>query len=152
MTRWIVVALLVCVSWTVAAQTAPPQIFPIGQSYRAMFISGYDVSTKGLAMVISRTAGEYRASGNAGCNTWNSMVVLRDTEIDFVDIATTKKVCGKPEMAAADAFLTSLRQAKRWRLDRVDLIITGDNAELRFKPGLAKFKAEKAPATKKKPH
>jgi heat shock protein HslJ len=148
MTRWFAVVLLALPTWPASAQ--PPQLFPIGQSYKAMSISGFDVQNKGLSLVISRTHGEYRGSGSAGCNTWNSMVVLRDTEIDFVDIVTTKKVCGKPEMTAAEAFITSLRQAKRWHLDRVNLIIEGDAAQLTMKPGLASFKPEKKPAAKKK--
>jgi heat shock protein HslJ len=147
MTRWTAAALFVLASLPASAQTK--QLFPVGQSYRVMSISGYDVQNKGLSMTITHTGGDYRGAGQAGCNTWTSAAVLRDTEIDFVDIASTKKVCGKPEMTAEDAFLTSLRQAKRWRLERTDLIIEGDTAELRLKPGLAKFKPDKAPAKKK---
>lgn len=29
----------------------------------------------------------------------------------------TRKLCPKPQMTAEDAFLTSLRSAKRWRVD-----------------------------------
>jgi heat shock protein HslJ len=145
--RWIAATLLVLATLPASAQTK--QLFPIGQSYRVMSISGYDVHNKGLSMTITHKGGDYRSAGQVGCNTWNSAVVLRDTVIDFIDISTTKKVCGKSEMTAADAFLSSLRQAKRWRLDRVDLIIEGDTAELRLKPGLAKFKPDKAPAKKK---
>ena len=101
-------------------------------------------------MTIAHTGGDYRGSGQAGCNNWTSTVILRDTEIDFVNIVTTKKACGKPEMTAEDAFLTSLRQAKRWHLERDNLTIEGDAAQLLLKPGVAKFKPEKAPAKKKK--
>jgi heat shock protein HslJ len=146
MTRWTVVALLALLPWPVLAQ--PAQIFPIGQSFRAMSISGFDVQNKGLSLVITRTAGDYKGSGNAGCNTWNAMVILRDREIDFVGIVSTKKKCGKAEMDAEDAFFTSLRQVKRWHFERDNLVVQGDAAELRLKPGLARFKPEKA--TKKK--
>ena len=48
--------------------------------------------------------GDLRGSGNAGCNSWNATVILRDDQIDFTNIVTTKKMCGKPVMTAEDAF------------------------------------------------
>ena len=35
-------------------------------------------------------------SGNAGCNSWSATVIVRDDQIDFTNIVTTKKMCGKP--------------------------------------------------------
>ena len=55
----------------------------------------------------------------------------------------------KPMMIAEDAFLSSLRSAKRWRIDGDKLIIEGDAARLMLKPGVAELKPEK-PA--KRPH
>ena len=94
---------------------------------------------------------ELRGSGNAGCNNWNATVILRDDQIDFTNIVTTKKMCGKPTMTAEDAFLTSLRSAKRWHVDGDKLIIEGDAARLMLKPGVAELKPEEtgqAPARK----
>ena len=81
---------------------------------------------------------------------------MRDDQIDFTDIVTTKKMCGKPEMKAEDAFLTSLRSAKRWHVDGDKLIIEGDAARLMLKPGVAELKAGKeagqAPARDNRNH
>ena len=83
-----------------------------------------------------------RGSGSAGCNSWNATVILRDEQLDFTNIVTTKKMCGKPTMTAEDAFLTSLRSAKRWHIDGDKLIIEGDAARLMLKPGVAELKSE----------
>ena len=90
-----------------------------------------------------------KGSGNAGCNNWNATVILRDDQIDFAGIVTTKKMCGKPVMNAEDAFLTSLRSAKRWHVDGDKLIIEGDAARLMLKPGVAELKVEKKPAKRR---
>ena len=133
------------------AQTGP--VFPVDQSYKVLTISGYDVRTKGLSLTVTHKGGDYKAGGQAGCNTWTSGVVLRTKEIDFVNVAITKKVCGKAEMAAEEAFVSSLRQVNRWRLDREGLVMEGDAASLLLKPGVAQFKPERAPKPAKgRPH
>ena len=125
--------------------------FPLDKSYKAISISGFDVQNKGLSLIVSRKPGndEMRGSGNAGCNNWTAGVILRDDQIDFTGIITTKKMCAKPQMTAEDAFLTSLRSAKRWHVDGDKLIIEGDAARLMLKPGVAELKPEK-PAKKKR--
>ena len=122
--------------------------FPLDQSYKAVSISGFDVQKKGLSMTVSKNSAiaGMRGMGNAGCNSWSANVILRDDQIDFTEIVTTKKMCGKPEMTAEDAFLTSLRQAKRWRIDGNKLIIEGDAARLMLQPGAAELKPERKPA------
>lgn len=147
MTRWIAVALLAVMAAPAAAAPAP---FPMSRSYKAISISGFDVQNKGLSLTIAADArGELRGSGNAGCNSWSATVILRDDQIDFTNIATTRKMCGKPVMTAEDAFLTSLRSAKRWHVDGDKLVIEGDAARLMLKPGVAELKPEK-PAKKQK--
>ena len=147
MTRWIFAALLAV---TAAPADAAPAQFPMNQSYKAISISGFDVQNKGLSMTVSADPrGELRGSGSAGCNSWSATVILRDEQIDFTNIATTRKMCGKPVMMAEDAFLTSLRSAKRWHVDGDKLIIEGDAARLMLKPGVAVLKPEK-PAKKQK--
>ena len=149
MTRWFFIALLTAVA---APALAAPAKFPMNQSYKAISISGFDVQNKGLSMTVSAGAqGELRGSGSAGCNSWNAAVILRDDQIDFTNIATTRKMCGKPVMAAENAFLTSLRSAKRWHVDGDKLIIEGDAARLMLKPGVAELKAEKPAKKQKRP-
>jgi hypothetical protein len=127
--------------------------FPLGKSYKAISISGFDVQNKGLSLVVVKGANsdELRGSGSAGCNNWNAAVILRDDQIDFTNIVTTRKMCAKPAMTAEDAFLTSLRSAKRWHVDGDKLIIEGDAARLMLKPGVAELKPDK-PAKPKRAH
>jgi heat shock protein HslJ len=127
------------------AQTAP-RGFPLEKPYSAVSISGFDVQNKGLGLTVTGDPkGDLRGSGNAGCNGWSAVVILRDDQIDFTNIVTTKKMCGKPVMTAEDAFLTSLRSAKRWKVDGDKLIIEGDAARLMLKPGVAQLKTGKPP-------
>src|SRR5689334_12434896 len=99
------------------AQPAP-QAFPMDKPHKAISISGFDVQNKGMSLVVTKSADDdLRGSGSAGCNNWTATVILRDDQIDFTQIATTKKMCGKPVMSAEDAFLTSLRSARHWRTD-----------------------------------
>jgi heat shock protein HslJ len=130
---------------------AAPARFPTNQSYKAISISGFDVQNKGLSLTVSADPkGEMRGSGSAGCNGWSATVLLRDDQIDFTNIVTTKKMCGKPVMTAEGAFLTSLRSAKRWHVDGDKLVIEGDAARLMLRPGVAELKPER-PARKPQP-
>ena len=143
MKRIIGLTLLLALTLPVQAQSR----FPVDKSYKAISISGFDVQNKGLSMTVSRDPkGDMRGSGSAGCNSWNATVLLRDEQLDFANIVTTKKLCAKPMMIAEDAFLSSLRSAKRWRIDGDKLIIEGDAARLMLKPGVAELKPEKKPA------
>jgi putative lipoprotein len=149
MMRWFSVVLLAAM---VTPAVAAPARFPMNQSYKAISISGFDVQNKGLSLTLSADAsGEVRGSGSAGCNSWNAAVILRDDQIDFTNIATTRKMCGKPVMAAENAFLTSLRSAKRWHVDGDKLVIEGDAARLMLRPGVAELKAEKPAKKQKRP-
>ncbi len=66
--------------------------FPVAKSYKAVSISGFDVQNKGLSLVVEKGAGgdELKGWGNAGCNNWTATVILRDDQIDFTNIVTTK--------------------------------------------------------------
>ena len=149
MMRWMLVLPLAALAFPALAQNAAR--FPMDQSYKAISISGFDVQNKGLSLLFSKGSGsdELKGSGNAGCNSWNATVIRRDDQIDFINIVTTKKRCGKPVMHAEEAFLTSLRSAKRWHVDGDKLIIEGDAARLMLKPGVAELKAEKKPVRRR---
>jgi len=149
MMRWMLIWPLAALASPALAQTAAR--FPIDQSYKAISISGFDVQNRGLSLLVSRGSSrdELKGSGNAGCNSWSAAVILRDDQIDFADIVTTKKMCGKPEMKAEEAFLTSLRSAKRWHADGDKLIIEGDAARLMLKPGVAELKVKKKSARRR---
>jgi hypothetical protein len=147
--RIVAILLLTSLALPVAAQPG----FPVDKSYKAISISGFDVQNKGLSLIVSKRSGggDLRGAGNAGCNNWSASVILRDEQIDFTDIVTTKKMCGKPVMTAEDAFLTSLRSAKRWHVEGDKLVIEGDAARLMLRPGVAELKVEKKPAKRPLP-
>jgi heat shock protein HslJ len=149
MMPWMLILPMAVLATPVLAQNAAR--FPMDQSYKAISISGFDVQNKGLSLLVSQGSGngELKGSGNAGCNNWNAAVILRDDQIDFAGIVTTKKMCGKPVMNAEDAFFTSLRSAKRGHVDGDKLIIEGDAARLMLKPGVAELKVEKKPAKRR---
>jgi heat shock protein HslJ len=113
---------------------AAAEDFPLNRPYKAISISGYDVVKAAITLDVSKGAkGDLKGSGHAGCNAWTAAIAVRDTEIDFNDVTVTKKFCGKPRMTTEEAFLTSLRSAKRWHVDGDKLIIEGDTARLLLK-------------------
>jgi len=113
-----------------AAAQAPKQ-FPVGATYKVISISGFDVQNKNMTLTVTKTGSDARAAGFAGCNNWTAGALLRDGEIDFTEIATTKKACDKGRMKAEEAFTNSLRTAQRWRFDDKNrLIIEGETARL----------------------
>lgn len=134
MTRTAFVLMLGSLALPAAAQPG----FPVDKSYGAVSISGFDVQKMGLSLTVSKGGDGMRGSGNAGCNRWSANVILHDDQqIDFTAIVTTKMACAKPKMTAEEAFLSSLRTAKRWRIDGDKLIIEGDAARLMLRPGAA---------------
>ena len=134
MTRIVLLLLLLLSALPATAQTAPRQL-PVDKAYSAISISGFDVQKMGLTMTIQRDAkgDTFKGFGNAGCNGWSAGVILREDQIDFTEIVTTRKFCGEPRMKAEEAFLTSLKSARRWRTDGDRLIIEGDAARLLLK-------------------
>ena len=146
------IVIVLCFTLGVAQLAVAQGLFPLDKSYKAISISGFDVQNKGLSLTVARVSqDELRGSGSAGCNNWTATVILRDDQIDFTNIATTRKMCAKPVMTAEDAFLTSLRSARRWHIDGEKLIIEGDAARLMLKPGVAELKSEKPGKPAKRP-
>ena len=110
---------------------AAAQEFPLDKSFKAISISGFDVQKAAITFTVERGRGGFRGSGHAGCNSWTATAIIRDDQIDFTDVATTKKFCGGPRMKTEEAFVSSLRAAQRWRIDDKNrLIIEGEAARL----------------------
>ncbi len=127
------IAFLTAVAALPAAAQEAPRKFPLGSAFKVVSISGFDVQKAGMTFIVNGEAQSNRLVGNgsAGCNTWNASVMLRDEQIEFTDIATTRKMCPKPRMTSEEAFLTTLRSAQRWRIDDKNrLIIEGEAARL----------------------
>ena len=120
-------------SFTLQADAEPARNFPGGKPFKVISISGFDVQKAGITVTIAAEAQSNRlvGSGNAGCNNWNATVVLREDQIEVMNIITTRKMCPKPRMTTEEAFITTLKSAQRWRLDDKNrLIIEGEAARL----------------------
>src|SRR5262245_63232526 len=122
-----------CAGLLIAAMVLPAaaQEFPFDKPFKVISISGYDVQKIGMTLTVTRERGQIRASGHAGCNNWTAGATIRDDQIDLNEIAVTRKFCGAPRMKSEEAFLTSLRSARRWRVDdKGRLTRDGDAARL----------------------
>ena len=131
MIRFVSLALALSALALPAAAQDARGAFPLGVAYKAISISGFDVQKMGLTLTVAKSGDGLRGSGNAGCNAWTAGVILRDDQIDFATIATTRKLCDKNRMKAEEAFTNSLRTAQRWHFDDKNrLIIEGEAARL----------------------
>ena len=73
--------------------------------------------------------------------------MIREDQIDIMNVATTRKMCPKPRMTTEEAFLTTLKSAQRWRIDDKNrLIIEGEAARLLLTAGGADKQPGKKPA------
>jgi heat shock protein HslJ len=123
--------------------------FPVGQAFKVISISGFDVQKAGITFAVTAEPQSNRLVGNghAGCNSWNATVVLREDQLDIANIVTTKKMCPKPRMTTEEAFLTALKSAHRWRIDdKSRLILEGEAARLLLTAGGAAKPTGKKPA------
>ncbi len=126
-------ALLLAIGIAPAAAQDSGSNFPLGKTFKVISISGFDVQNAGITFTVTPEAQSNRwvGSGHAGCNSWNAGVVIRDDQIDIMNIVTTRKMCPKPRMTTEEAFTTTLRSAQRWRIDDKNrLIIEGEAARL----------------------
>lgn len=139
MIRVVFLSLFASIFAHAALAQGKPRGFPFDRPYKAISISGFDVQKMGMTLTVAPNAkGEgLRGTGSAGCNAWNAVVMLRDEQIDFTNIVTTKKYCGQSRMTAEQAFMRSLQSAQRWHAEGDRLTIEGDAARLllRTPPG-----------------
>lgn len=142
---------LLCVL-VLAGLTAPAMAqdashkFPLGKPYKVISISGFDVQKAGMTFTLAAEPGSSSlvGTGHAGCNSWTASVTLREDQIEFTNIATTRKMCPKPRMTSEQAFLTTLKSAQRWRIDdKHRLIVEGEAARLLLTAGGADKQSEK---------
>jgi heat shock protein HslJ len=121
-----------------AAAQDGPHDFPMDKSYKAISIGDLDVQNEAVTLTIARDqSGHLRSSGNAGCNRWTATAMIRDAEIRFDMIATTKMFCAGGRMTVEAAFLGALRSARRWRVEGSRLILEGQGARLVLAAGPA---------------
>ncbi len=126
-------SLLVSVGTAGVAQSqnrAQPKQFPIGMQWTLVSVSGKAVTDNRPTMMVDEAL---RARGFAGCNTFSATAYpLAQQRIAVGPIAVTRKACDKALMDRERAFLVIFRTAQGWDLKDGQLILAGQNGELRF--------------------
>ncbi len=107
-----------------------PKQFPIGMQWTLVSMNGKAVGDNRPTMMIDEAL---RARGFAGCNTFSATAYpLPQQRIAVGPIALTRKACDKGVMERERAFLVVLRTAQAWDVKDGQLILGGQNGELRF--------------------
>lgn len=75
-----------------------------------------------------------QAGGTSFCNSYRGSYTLDGDSLRFDGLGSTEIGCDPDIMAAETAFLTALGTVARFGLDGSDLVLTGDDVELRFRP------------------
>jgi heat shock protein HslJ len=116
---------------TSLSQVRPqPKQFPIGMQWTLVSMNGKAVGDNRPTMMIDEAL---RARGFAGCNTFSATAYpLPQQRIAVGPIALTRKACDKGVMERERAFLVVLRTAQAWDVKDGQLILGGQNGELRF--------------------
>ena len=107
-----------------------PKQFPIGMQWTLVSLNGKAVGDNRPTMMIDEAL---RARGFAGCNTFSATAYpLAQQRIAVGPIALTRKACDKGVMERERAFLVVFRTAQAWDVKDGQLILGGQNGELRF--------------------
>jgi heat shock protein HslJ len=120
-------------------QQAPPQqqrekVFPSKVSWMAISLNGKPFSGERPTFILDE---QFRLRGFGGCNTFSATAYpLREQRFAVGPFALTKKACDKALMDQERNFLIALRTSMQWDTVGGDLIIKGQNGELRFQRSL----------------
>jgi heat shock protein HslJ len=104
--------------------------FPLGSAWTAVSLNGKPFSGERPSMAVNK---QLRATGFSGCNNFSATLYpLRQQNMAVGPFALTRKNCDKAVMASELSFLTALRTASKWDLVAGNLVVKGQNGELRF--------------------
>ena len=113
-----------------AQARAQPKQFPIGMQWTLVSVSGKPVTDNRPTVMVDEAL---RARGFAGCNTFSATAYpLPQQRIAVGPIAVTKRGCDKGVMERERAFLVLFRTSQAWDVKDGQLILGGQNGELRF--------------------
>lgn len=118
---------------------APPEKkqekqFPLGSSWTVVSLNGKPFSGERPSIAVNQ---QLRATGFSGCNNFSATLYpLRQQSIAVGPLALTRKSCDKGLMQSEMTFLVALRTAAKWDLVGANLVIKGQNGELRFERSL----------------
>lgn len=108
--------------------------FPLGSSWTVVSLNGRPFSGERPSIAVNQ---QLRATGFSGCNNFSATLYpLRQQAIAVGPLALTRKSCDKGLMQSEMTFLVALRTAAQWDLVGPNLVIKGQNGELRFERSL----------------
>jgi heat shock protein HslJ len=108
--------------------------FPFGASWTLVSLNGKTFSGERPSFILDQ---QYRIKGFGGCNTFSATAyALREQRFAVGPLALTKKACDKGVMASEQAFFMALRTAALWDLAGPNLVIKGQNGELKLERSL----------------
>jgi heat shock protein HslJ len=108
--------------------------FPVGMQWTLVSLNGKVVSDNRPTMMIDDAL---RARGFGGCNTFSATAYpLNQQRFAVGPIALTKRSCDKSVMDVEKTFLVLFRTAAVWDLKDGQLIIQGNNGQLKFERAL----------------
>lgn len=128
-------SLLVLLAIAAACTTAAEATADIGGSWQLISgsVSGQPIQLVEASPITLRVVGS-NVSGSSACNQYGGMVTVDGSTIAFGDLAANLMGCEADVMAAEAAYTTALRQVDTISFDGDDLILTGVDADLRFRP------------------
>ncbi len=106
------------------------KIFPTKVPWVAVSLNGKPFSGERPTFILDE---QFRMRGFGGCNTFSTTAYpLREQRFAVGPFALTKKSCDKAVMQAEQAFLVALRTSLQWDTVGGQLVLKGQNGELRF--------------------
>jgi heat shock protein HslJ len=108
--------------------------FPSKVAWMAVSLNGKPFSGERPTFILDE---QFRLRGFGGCNTFSATAYpLREQRLAVGPFALTKKACEKALMDQERNFLIALRTSMQWDTIAGDLIIKGQNGELKFQRSL----------------
>ena len=103
-----------------------------GSEWRPQKIDSVDVPGEPEMFVRFGEGG--RLEGHGGCNRFFGSYTLSSGKVAIGPIGATRMACQEPVMDRETSFLRALESARRFKRDRIDLRMTGDegNAVIRL--------------------
>jgi heat shock protein HslJ len=108
--------------------------FPFDREFVTASLNGESMAFS-ATLVVRKQGDIVRARGRLPCNAWSTRVDFNeDGKFAPFDESTTLVECGKEREDFEGRFMSAIVGAARWRVERNDLILEGNNMVLRFIP------------------
>ncbi|MCP1315340.1 MULTISPECIES: META domain-containing protein [unclassified Halomonas] len=118
-----------CTSLNASSRDTAPQA-PLENTYWKLVTVGEQpatVSDQAREAYLVLHAEETRVAGSTGCNNLMGGYALKDNQLSFSALATTRMACASPQMTLERDFLQALKRVARWEV--VGETLTLDDAQ-----------------------